>query len=832
MERTLRPPDSLAPANGGLSTRAKTAAATALALVGGGLLIASPAVDADPQPTFKAGKAVARNCFAKPAGAVPGVASRTVESTETGLVRVRLTGGGDWDVAVFDQATGRAVAGSSGFRSDELAEGFVTKGQKLVVQGCRYAGDAKTVNYGIGFVGVSTTPVAGTTQVVQVRTADRAAKRRLQALDLDLTEAATATTMEVVLHGQADVDKVRKAGFTYTVKIPDLRKRIAENRAADATFAKKAAPSKLPSGRTTYRRLADYQYEMKELARTNPWLAKQITLSEKTVDGRSIDGLEVTSNVKNLNDGKPVFFMMGVHHAREWPSGEHTLEWAYDLVKNYKQNRRTSRLVDTTRTIVVPLVNPDGFTVSREAVPLGDFSKFDYEMKRKNCQTLDAPPEDRVGVCANNTGGRTRGVDLNRNYGGFWGGPGASTGQASDTYRGSAPFSEPEVKAVRALIQRRQVTNLITNHTYSNLVLRAPSILDTRPPLDEPLAKALGAKMASHNGYENQAGWQLYDTSGSTEDWSFWVTGGLAYTFEIGPTEFHPPFETGVVNEYLGIGGAAGAGKGGNREAYYAMAESTANAAHHATVTGSAPKDWKLRVRKEFQTPTSPVIAPDGTVGDPILYTDVLTTTLKAPGGRFSWALNPSTRPYVAGRFGRKPVAKPQDPFAFANPDGQPAENTEANPLDGPHESIPFTIKGQPEVDNGKANVHIEWSNAENDWDLYIVNSANQIVGQSATFGDTTEDAALIDPLPGEYRAIVVNYDQVDGAPYDDWSNGKVTFENPVPPLIGVKESWTLTCEKPNGKLVSVRQVIVDRGQSVDLGNACAKPARKQRATR
>ncbi len=827
----MRPPDKIAPANGGLSTRAKTAAFAALALVAGGVLVASPAVDADPQPTFSADKAVARNCFAKPVGSAAGVANRAVEATDTGLVRVMLDGGGDWDVAVFDKATGRAVAGSSGFRSSELAEGFVTKGQQLIVQACRYAGPAKTVNYGIGFVGVATTPAAGPSQLVSVRTADRAAKRRLQSLDLDMTEFATATTIDVVLHGDADAAKLRQAGFTYTVKVPDLRKRIAANRAADASFAKKQAVSNLPSGRTTYRRLADYQYEMKELARAHPWLVKPLTLSEKTVDGRTIDGLEITANAANVDDGKPVFFMMGVHHAREWPAGEHTLEWAYDLVKNYKKSKRTSRLVDTTRNIVVPLVNPDGFTVSREAMPLGDFSKFDYEMKRKNCQTLDAPPADRVGVCAANPGGRIRGVDLNRNYGGFWGGPGASSSQASDTYRGSAPFSEPEVKAVRALIQQRQVTNLITNHTFGNLVLRAPSILDTRPPLDEPLAKELGAAMSSRNAYENQAGWQLYDTSGSTEDWSFWVTGGLGYTFEIGPDGFHPAFETAVVDEYLGTGGAAGAGKGGNREAYYTMAESTANAAHHATVTGTAPKGWKLRVRKEFQTPTSPVIQPDGTVGDPIMYTDVLGSALKAPGGRFSFALNPSTRPHVAGRFGRKPAGPPQTPVTLANPDGQPAENTEANPLDGPHEVIPFTIQAPPAVDNGKANIHIQWTNPENDWDLYILNAEGKIVGQSASFGDTDEDAALIDPLPGDYRAIVVNYDQVDGQPYDDWSGGKVTFENPLPPLVGVKESWTLTCEKPNGALVSVRQVIVDRGQTVDLGNACAKPARKQRAT-
>jgi hypothetical protein len=226
------------------------------------------------------------------------------------------------------------------------------------------------------------------------------------------------------------------------------------------------------------------------------------------------------------------------------------------------------------------------------------------------------------------------------------------------------------------------------------------------------------------------------------------------------------------------------------------------------------------------------VIQPDGSTADPIMYTDVLSSALKAPGGKFTFALNPSTRPYVAGRFGRKPAGPPQAAVTLPNPEGQPAENTEANPLDGAYESIPFTIEAPPKVDNGKANIHIQWTNPENDWDLYIVNADGKIVGQSASFGDTDEDAALIDPLPGDYRAIVVNYDQVDGAPYDDWSGGQVTFFNPLPPTIGVKEAWTLTCEKPSGALVSVRQVIVDRGQTVDLGNACAKPAQKERAKR
>ena len=77
------------------------------------------------------------------------------------------------------------------------------------------------------------------------------------------------------------------------------------------------------------------------------------------------------------------------------------------------------------------------------------------------------------------------------------------------------------------------------------------------------------------NGYTSQLGYQLYDTTGATEDWTYPATGGLGFTFEIGPNNFHPPFAD-TVAEYEGTAPAAGAGKGGNREAYFEALENTA----------------------------------------------------------------------------------------------------------------------------------------------------------------------------------------------------------------------------------------------------------------
>jgi hypothetical protein len=772
-----------------------------------------------------AGSAVARSCHRELVSSHAGRDAFRTRARARGLVSVRLSSAGDWDLGVFGR-NGRLVAGSASFGGNELASGFVREGERITVQACRYRGGASHARLGIQFTRIPKQR-GRRISVVDVHAPRGAARQRLQGLGLDLTEAADAKSVEVLLHGRGDERVLRRAGFRYAVRIRDLAAKTRHDQRSAARQARASAASGLPSRRTSYRRLPDYDLEMKRLAMQYPSLVRPLTLRHRSVLGRDVNGIEISTGAQNTADGKPIFLILGEHHAREWPSAEHTIEFAYDLLRNYGRDARATRLVQQTRTIVVPVVNPDGFNISREAAPLGDFSLFDYEMKRKNCRvSANTPNKFAKGACDDNKAGSLRGTDPNRNYGGLWGGAGASTSWSDETFRGDAPFSEPEVQNVRQLISSRQVTNLITNHTYSNLILRPPGVADFGFPLEEPAYKALGATLAAHNGYSNDPGFGLYDTTGATEDWSFWTTGGLAFTFEIGGTDFHPPFAEGVEAEYLGRAPSPGAGKGGNREAYYAMLEATADASLHSVIEGSAPAGSTLRLSKTFQTATSPVWADDfgAEIGDPLQFTDTLTSELRPSGRSFAWHVNPSTRPLVAGRHGRDATGPPQERIALANPPGVPPENT-IYPPDGPVEEIPFSVKGPADgVDNGRMSVHIEWGSPDTDWDIYVIGPNGQIVTQSASFGDTTEDATLFDPPPGQYKLHVVNYDQVMNTP-DDWFGGAVTFRSPTPRIeTGIKESWTLSCVDSHGRLQATRQVIVDRGGRTRIGNACTRP--------
>ena len=303
-------------------------------------------------------------------------------------------------------------------------------------------------------------------------------------------------------------------------------------------------------------------------------------------------------------------------------------------------------------------------------------------------------------------------MDPNRNYGGFWGGAGASTNPTRDTFRGTGPFSEPETQNIRWLHSERQITNLITNHTYSNLVLRPPGVADTRPPLEEPLLEQLGARMTSHNDYANIPGYGLYDTTGSTEDWTFWTCRQPRLHVRDRAERVPPavPDRSGGRVPRPG----PGRGRGPGRQPRGLLRDAGVDrrtARHHSLITGRAPDGWTLKLHKSFMTSTSPVWNNDfGTdIGERPAVPG--RARLRVPLRRR--ALRVARQPVHAAGGGRAAADATRWPSRRPDHAGQPGRasrrRTPATPA-GAYESIPFTVGGPPEVDNGRMTVHIEWA--------------------------------------------------------------------------------------------------------------------------
>jgi murein tripeptide amidase MpaA len=668
-------------------------------------------------------------------------------------------------------------------------------------------------------------------QLVTV-TADLAERNVIASSGLDVTEHAGHDYVEVVLHTPADLDLLESLGLPFDVRIADLNARTAEVQQLNAEFAAANATTDLPSERNTYRTLDNYETEMQDLAAENDDIVKLLELPHTSVEGKTIYGIEIATGVNDTEratDERPTFLLMGLHHAREWPSGEHTMEFAYDLVKGYngelsdEDNARIKPLVEGARTLLIPVVNPDGFeksirdghTLGIDLRPLNDtgldplggstaiLATPGNAYKRKNCRLHEAL--DGIPVycdAAASPGGYGVGVDLNRNYGAFHGGPGTADDPASAIYHGGEGFSEPETQNVRELVSERHVTMVISNHTFSNLILRpngvdpqtvGPDGLPVGIAPDEEAMAHLGAHMAEHNGYENIHGWELYDTTGTTEDYTYNATGGFGYTFEIGPDEFHPPFEH-VIDEYLGTADYHEdefTGRG-NREAYLIALEAALDPSTHAIIAGDAYPGTTLRLTRTGSMPT----------WDPeVTFSDTVETELVVPAdGRFEWHVNPSTRPIqMAKRF-----------QVLADEPTQSFVENRAAPGPTEHVDVPWKIDTATDV----ANVAIDWPLPDDiDLEVYRVSAdgTEKLVGSSGNFVDAKERTTF-PAVAGDYVIRIINFAAVPGQPVTVTAE---TFAAEQETVSGLIENWTLTCERDG--VVEQVPVIVDRGQRVTV---------------
>jgi hypothetical protein len=417
----------------------------------------------------------------------------------------------------------------------------------------------------------------------------------------DLTHGVREGGVEVLLW-PGDQARLTLTGIRHRVLVDDL---VAHDQEVARASGRSASTSVAQPGQVAdYRTLADYHADMAALVAARPDLCRTVVLPEHTLDG--------------------------LHHAREWPSGELAMMFATDLVRSEGRNARITSLLRRSRVLVVPVVNADGFAHSR-SFPIDD-RPLEVGLQavgagsywRKNRRALSA--DLGLGQLGSLT---AYGVDPNRNYGIQWGGPGASDIPAEQTYRGDVVFSEPESRNVNRVILGRSTTGYLTNHTYSDLVLRPWGDTEVDSP-DEPLLRQLGDACAAINGYTSQKSIGLYPTTGTSEDHAYAAVGSLAYTFEHGLDAFHPPYADFIPDAYAR-----------NREPFLILAEAAADPAHHGIIKGKTVTQAgtgvaaNIVIRKSVSVPTAA-----GT------YTDTMTFPLRTnDDGTFTAHVGPSTSP-------------------------------------------------------------------------------------------------------------------------------------------------------------------------------------------
>ncbi|HKX68202.1 MAG TPA: M14 family zinc carboxypeptidase [Intrasporangium sp.] len=259
--------------------------------------------------------------------------------------------------------------------------------------------------------------------------------------------------------------------------------------------------------------------QLVQTAANNPQVAKLVKIGT-TIQGRDILAVKLTQGANGIADGsRPAVLYSATQHAREWISTEVDRRLMNWYVDQWRANDPAVRsLLQTTELWFVPVANPDGYQFT-----------FDSErLWRKNARDINGDGEITPGD----------GVDLNRNFPNHWAydEEGSSSISSSETYRGTAPVSEPETAAMKGLLDRIGFAFQVNYHSNGQWLLYAEGWQIGTPTADDPIYYALSGNLDEpaiedfHPGLSSDV---LYVTNGETTDYAHVATGALAWTPEL-----------------------------------------------------------------------------------------------------------------------------------------------------------------------------------------------------------------------------------------------------------------------------------------------------------
>ncbi|MBI4701788.1 MAG: hypothetical protein HY744_11630 [Deltaproteobacteria bacterium] len=253
-----------------------------------------------------------------------------------------------------------------------------------------------------------------------------------------------------------------------------------------------------------------------------PDLAELVEIGT-TRQGRPLLALALGRGCRRDRAGAAIL-LDGSHHGDEPLATAIVLDAARYLLERQGRDARVDRWLQELTFWLVPLVNPDGWQARLRFGRGG----------RKNGRDHDG--DGRLWL--------SEGVDLNRNYPFRWGAlgqAGSSSRPAHRSYRGPAPASEPETRALMRLAEAEHFVGAITYHVGAVALLVPYTIDFARSP--EPneawsVASWIAARMPRHPDAAPGIGFpvrrKLYAVDGTSQDWLRFAHGTAAFLIEAG----------------------------------------------------------------------------------------------------------------------------------------------------------------------------------------------------------------------------------------------------------------------------------------------------------
>lgn len=222
--------------------------------------------------------------------------------------------------------------------------------------------------------------------------------------------------------------------------------------------------------------------------------------------GKSVEGRDLLLIKLGKGDNKILF--CGSHHAREYISTTFLMKTIDEYALAYQTsgvygNYNVVELLDKFTVYIVPMVNPDGVNL----VINGINSVKDIESVKKIKLIQSSYKAWKANI---------RGVDLNRQYPVAWNKNATSPKvPASEKYKGSAPATEPEVKAMMELSKKHNFLLSVSFHAKGEIIYWG----DSGTVNSIPQAKQIAQRFCNLTGYGMTPISQPQYYSGGYENW-------------------------------------------------------------------------------------------------------------------------------------------------------------------------------------------------------------------------------------------------------------------------------------------------------------------------
>ncbi len=341
-------------------------------------------------------------------------------------------------------------------------------------------------------------PATATRVAIRISCDDATACAFAQAFALDVWSEDTGPHLPLdVVVADGALPLLDRAGVAWQILVPDIDAAAR----AEAMRLRGRGPVDFFAEYRDFEAIGAHLHELAALA------PERATLHGigASIDGRPLWALRI-------GNGPMPMLVNGTQHAREWIATMVTTCIADRLIRDYDRDPRIRAFVDSTTLWVVPVVNPDGYQYS--------WSTDRYWRK-------------------NRRGGY--GVDLNRNFGVAFGGPGSSGNKRAENYRGEYAFSEPESAALRDLAKRERIALHVDLHAFGQLVLY-PWGYTSEPTKERDRFAAVGDRIASALFAEHETRYrlmqsiELYPAAGDISDWMYGELAALSYAIELRPS--------------------------------------------------------------------------------------------------------------------------------------------------------------------------------------------------------------------------------------------------------------------------------------------------------